>query len=254
MTRSLIKILCLTVVVSAGWIGLWQYERRNSDGAKLEAAQKQLLEQTAKTEQLKSVVQHLQSETRAASLVVLDQQKDADGKVAQTTLLFQEYGKDGKGLPAKRFTFEGQMAHLDAMVIRFKGKYVEDKDPLRGRSIALFTKLFGDNQTPGQGFPIDEPGHIPAIYKGADAQVGAFEQQLWRDFWKLAKDQSYREQMGVDVLQGESVWWKFDTGLLYTVTLQADGGMVLRSEPLKPIYLEMLKREATGTPVQGKAE
>ena len=68
-----------------------------------------------------------------------------------------------------------------------------------------------------------------------------FEQQLWRDFWKLAQDKAYRQQMGVDVLQGKSLWWRFEPGYLYTVTLQADADLNLRYEPLKGIYKEMLK-------------
>ena len=164
-----------------------------------------------------------------------------DGTKTYTTLLFQEYAKDGSPLPPKRFTIEGNEAHLDAMVIKFQGKYVEANDPLRGRSIALFTKLFDDKHAPEKGYVIDEPGHIPAVYKGSDPKVSEFEQQLWRDFWKLAQDKAYREQMGVDVLQGKSLWWRFEPGFLYTVTLQADADLNLRYEPLKGIYKEMLK-------------
>lgn len=243
MTRSLVKVVFLTVVVSAGWVGLWVFERRSSTEGKLREAEAKLVAERQRNEQLRGVVQHLQSEQRVADVIVLDQSKDAAGNVAQTKLLFQEYRKDGTPLPAQHIAFEGRMAHVDAMVIKFQGRYVEDKDPLRGRSIALFTKIFGDKQTPEQGYMIDKPGHVPAVYQGADPKVSQFEQQLWADFWKLAEDRSYREQMGVDVVQGESVWWPFDTGFLYTITLQADGGLVLRSEPLKGIYREMLKRE-----------
>ena len=112
------------------------------------------------------------------------------------------------------------------------------------------TRLFDSKTPPEKGMPIDDPGHIPAIYKGADPRVSEFEQQLWRDFWKLANDPQYREQMGVDVLQGKSIWWRFEPGILYTISLQADADLTLRYQPLKGIYKEMLKgaqsRPATG--------
>jgi len=167
--------------------------------------------------------------------------------VLQTTLLFVEYAKDGSPLPAKRFTFEGKTAHIDAMVINFDGRYVENRDPLRGRSIALFTRIFGDKQTPAQAPRIDDPGHIPAIYQDADPKVSQFEQDLWKDFWRLADDEAYRKSMGVRATggaQGEAVWRPFEPGKLYSITLQHDGGLSITSAPLKGIYSEALKRSA----------
>ena len=130
------------------------------------------------------------------------------------------------------------------MVVIFDGKYVQDRDPLRGRSIALFTRLFGDKQTPEQAHRIDDPAQIPAVYRGADPHVSEFEQELWRDFWRLADDEQYRKSMGVRVAQGDGVWRPFEPGKLYTITLQTDGGLIINSEPLKGIYSEALKRNA----------
>lgn len=249
MGRSVMKVVMLAVMVVGGWIGLYVYEQR-SDRVELRQEQQRRKEAEARVEQLKSVVQHLTSEQRVADVLVTD--VSGDGTRTYTTLLFQEYARDGSLLPPRRFTIEGNEAHLDAMVIKFQGKYVEANDPLRGRSIALFTKLFDDKHAPEKGYVIDEPGHIPAVYRGADPKVSEFEQQLWRDFWKLAQDKTYREQMGVDVLQGKSLWWRFEPGNLYTITLQADADLNLRWEPIKGIYKEMLKgaqTRPTTTPV-----
>jgi hypothetical protein len=238
MARTAIKLVMLSVLVVAGVVGLYRYEQRNSVV--------QLLEQEKqKTKRLEEVVGHLQGQDRVADVIVTDQH-EVNG-VLQTTLLFVEYARDGSPLPAKRFTFEGKTAHIDAMVINFDGKYVESRDPLRGRSIALFTRIFGDKQTPAQAPRIDDPGHIPAIYQGADPKVSEFEQDLWKDFWRLADDEAYRKSMGVRATggaQGEAVWRPFEPGKLYTITLQHDGGLSITSEPLKGIYSEALKRNA----------
>ena len=235
MVRTILKLSLLALLVAAGAFGLLKYEQRNSVHVQLE-------QEKAKTRRLEEVVAHLTTEQRVADVIVTEQKEVAG--VLHTTLLFVEYGKDGSPLPAKRFTFEGKQAHVDAMVVIFDGKYVQDRDPLRGRSIALFTRLFGDKQTPEQAHRIDDPSQIPAIYRGADPRVSEFEQELWRDFWRLADDAAYRAQMGVRIAQGEGVWRPFEPGKLYTITLQTDGGLIINSEPLKGIYSEALKRNA----------
>ena len=49
--------------------------------------------------------------------------------------------------------------------------------------------------------------------------------------------------MGVRVAQGEGVWRPVDPDKLYTITLECNGGLNIRSEPLKAIYSEALKRK-----------
>jgi hypothetical protein len=234
MARTTLKLVLLTVLVLAGTVSLYKFER-NSVSVQLD-------EQKKKTRQLEEIVAHLQAERRVADMIVTEQCTVAG--VLQTTLLFVEYAKDGSPLPAKRFTIEGNQAHIDAMVIKFDGRYVRDRDPLRGQSIALFTRIFGDTQTPENAHRIDDPEHIPAIYRGADPRVSEFELNLWKEFWQLADNEKYRKEMGVRVAQGEGVWRSFEPEKLYTLTLENDGGLNITSEPLKGIYSEALKRNA----------
>jgi hypothetical protein len=106
----------------------------------------------------------------------------------------------------------------------------------------LFTRLFGDKQTPENAHRIDDPKQIPLIYQGADPRVSEFEQDLWKDFWRLADDPAYRKSMGVRIAQGEGVWLSFEPGYLYTITLDTTGGLFIQSEPLKGIYSEALRQ------------
>jgi hypothetical protein len=117
---------------------------------------------------------------------------------------------------------------------------------LKGHSVALFTRLYGESQAPENAFPIDAPSGIPDVYRSADASLNAeqasFERELWTNFWKLADNASYRGSMGVRVAQGEGVWSPFVPDRLYTVSVESDGGLNLTSEPLKGIYREAMKR------------
>ena len=85
----------------------------------------------------------------------------------KTTLLFVEYARDGSALPARQFTINGNEAHFDAQIIKFKDQYIESGDPLRGQSIMLFVRVYGADQAPAPAFPSTTPGEIPEIYRGA---------------------------------------------------------------------------------------
>ena len=176
--------------------------------------------------------------------MVTSQHTDAAG-IVHTTLLFVEYGRDGSPLPGLTFTVLGDTVHIDALVIKFDGKFVEENDSLRGHSIALFKSIYGDHEAPANAQPIDTPGHIPAVYRESDRTVSRFEQSLWSDFWKLADDPAYRAKMGVRVAEGEGVWGPFHPNRLYTLTLETAGGLNLTSEPLRGIYRELLQHSTT---------
>ena len=231
MLRTTAKLAFLSLLVIAGVAGL-MFHRRDTTAAQLD-------ESKQRVEQLKQVVRRLEAERRVADVIVTEQ-KTVDG-VLKTTLLFVEYARDGSTLPARRFTIDGNVAHVDAMVVKFDRDFVQQDDPLRGHSLALFTRLYGENQPPEKGFRIDMPGEIPDAYRGADPYVTEFERELWANFWKLADDETYRKAKGVRVAQGEGVWVPFHPDKLYTVTLDSDGGLNITSSPLKGIYREALK-------------
>ena len=235
MFRTLAKLAFLSALVVGGAAGLY-YQQRDTTATKLNEALR-------KTEQLQQVVRHLQAERRVADVIVTDQ-KTVDG-VQKTTLLFVEYARDGSTpLPAKRFTIDGNVAHVDALVVKFDRGFVEENDAMRGHSLALFTRLYGENQPPEKAHRIDAPGEVPEVYRGPGPGVGEFEKELWANFWRLADDEAYRKEKGVRVAQGEGVWVPFKPDRLYTLTLESDGGLNITSSPLKGIYREALKRDA----------
>jgi hypothetical protein len=231
MLQNLSKITGLLVLLVAMTIGLALY--RDHYAADRKVAK---LEQEKRA--LTAVVSHLISERRVANLVVTDKHSGPDG-IPITTLLFVELARDGTELPAQSFIVRGQFIHIDAMVIKFDREDVEAADPLRGHSIALFTRIFGDQETPASAAPIDAPETIPQVYRDADPTLAAFELDLWREFWHLAADSKYAASKGVRVANGQGVWGMFEPQNLYTLTLEADGGLNLASEPLKGIYRAM---------------
>ena len=235
--RNIIRLLTLLVVLCLMVIGgVWYYQYTST--------QRQLLKLQEEKRLLQQVIERITSERRLAEVIVTDQKMIAG--VLHTTMLFVEYARDQKtAMVPREFTVTGETAHVDAMVIKFDRDFVFKADPLRGCSVALFTKIFGDHQSPEQGSSIDSPGAIPPIYQGADPAAAEFEAKLWKSFWRLAEDESYRKEHGVRLAHGNGVWWPPKPDFLYTVTIETDGGVSLKTEPIKGIYVEALKRRAS---------
>jgi hypothetical protein len=226
MLRAVVKTLLVTAIVVVSTVGLYIYHER--------------LGKDYQIQQLQQIVQRLETERRVAKILVTDQ-KTVDGKTT-TTLLFMEYRKDGTSLPPKQFVINGNEAHIDAEVVKFKDEYVQDGDPLRGESIMLFVRIYGADQTPADGFPIDQPGSIPEIYRGIDPQVSQFEQDIWSRFWKLYNDEDARDAIGIRAMNGEGLYGPFDRDHVYTITIRPDGA-TLNVETLDPIYREAMRHD-----------
>ncbi len=232
MTRGLLKILFLAVLVAAGSLAVNRYLSHTAED-------EELAEKRLQNRQLLEAVDRLTAERRVAQLLVTDRTVGRDG-VPRTTVLMEEYARDGSALPPARFTLVGTEAHLDATVIRFDHGLVESNDPMRGHSMALFTRIYGDHQPPADGAVVDGPARIGQLDRGLDPRVSAFERDLWAQFWHLADDPAYRRRQGVRAAAGQGVWFPCDPDRLYTVTLEADGGLSLNSEPLPGIYRDAL--------------
>jgi hypothetical protein len=231
MVRALIRTLSLVVLLVGGSAGLFFYYNHNSAQHQIEQLQEQ-------NQELDQIRQRLETDRRVAKILVTDQ-KMIDGQM-KTNLLFVEYARNGTELPARQFIINGNEAHFDAEIIKFKDQYIERDDPFRGQSIMLFVRVYGADQAPSAGFPIDQPGTIPEIYRGQDPQISSFEQDLWANFWKLYNDREAREARGIRGLHGEGLYGQFNPGHLYTITLRTNGDGTINEEPLDPIYKQAM--------------
>jgi hypothetical protein len=250
MLRATYRIAVLAVLVAAGSWGYWYFHNAQSPAVRIEKLERE-------KQELKEIVQRLTEDRRVAEMIVLDQRPTAAG--IETTLLFSEQARDGTSLPPKRLTVKGDEVWVAGLSVRFEQGWLERNDPLRGHGIFLFTKIFGQNQTPESGLPIDDPGQIPDVYKpdprkaGDDvrmAQVSQFERDLWGNFWQLVNDKELRAEKGVSVASGKAVNFKALPDRLYRITLDAGGSPTVDWEPMKSIYREAMKRPATANIAQ----
>src|SRR5688572_30140786 len=209
MLRALFRMIVLAcVVLASGW---WYFFHANSPAARIER-----LEEDKK--QLERIVSRLTTDRRVAEFIVTGQQQ-VNGEL-RTTILWEETNGQGARVGSKSFVITGDEVHIDALSIRFEEDFVLKDDPLRGKGLILFTRLYGAQQTPADGHPIDDPGMPPGIYRkfqpgpasflsrGAQEDPGPsqFERGLWLDFWRLVHDKKFREEKGVKVASGKGVW------------------------------------------------
>jgi len=130
---------------------------------------------------------------------------------------------------ARRCTIDGRVAYVDALVIKFDDEFVEQGDALRGTSLCLFRRLFGEYQFPSEGFPLDTEGQRPLPYAADDADPG-FETRLWTKFWDYAHDPDAVAAAGVRAMHGEAPYMELRPGKTYRVELRASGGLSVEPE------------------------
>jgi hypothetical protein len=145
-------------------------------------------------------------------------------------LTFIQY-RPGTETPSftKSFTLPGEEVYVDALVVQFERAFVERGDGLRGKSLLLFRRAFGDRQRPVDGVALFETAAGTAIpeFARVDAEPSAFERDLWTRFWTLANDPKAAAAAGVRVAQGEAPHVKAVAGQVYQLRLRAAGGLEL---------------------------
>lgn len=244
-------VLVLIIVGIVGTTGYFIFDRIHGGDRELDQTRQELLsvktqlgnaevtireleadvvEKTRQIERMELAMQLLTTDHRLARLEVIDQQTDEETGEMHTTIEFVELSPDGDRIePPRQFTIRGDVIYLDNWVVKFEDKYVEEADLLRGTSLVLFRRVFGEHQTPSEGFPIDRVGSTPQVYKRG-GQASEFEQEIWDDFWTFANDKERAKEKGIRAAQGEAASMKVEPGRSYRVELRASGGVSIIPE------------------------
>jgi len=187
-------------------------------------------ETIAKLEQdkqrLEAYLKILKRIDRRARVEVLRQAKDQQGKI-QTTIRFTEVDDTGKPLNASReLTLPGQEVYFDTLVIKFDDHFVEQDDPVKGRALMLFRRIFSSTMRAEDGYVIDTDGQVPQVY--ADRQApSSFEKDLWKRFWELANNEKLAKERGVRAIHGDAPYMRLEPDRVYEVCLRSTGEVII---------------------------
>ncbi|MCK6455021.1 MAG: hypothetical protein L6Q92_00620 [Phycisphaerae bacterium] len=228
--RTLFSVLAGGILVGTAWWAVGDHAR-----------QARINELEQEREALQRVVERLKDTRRVANLLVVDQRVRPGSTTAETVVDFLPAGPADarRGAHARRFTIPGTVCFVDALVIRFMDNFVERGDALRGRSLFLFRRIFGEHQRPIDGHPLDEPGAVPVAYR-TEGEPGRHERRLWQRFWEFAADPKAAEAAGVRVAQGEAVYQRLRVGQLWELRIRADGGLEMVLVPVNPLVERQL--------------
>ncbi|MFT4540202.1 MAG: hypothetical protein ACI835_002651 [Planctomycetota bacterium] len=204
-----------------------------------ETVEQQVVEISEKAQEIERLdlsVTLLKVNHRVARIVVLDQQV-IEGETAangeprvQTKIRFSELGPDDVPLEGSiETTIEGSRVYVESWVIKFEDEFVEQGDHLRGSSLVLFKRLFGDQQEPASGTTIDAVGSKPRIYGDEDGPSPEHA-ELWERFWDYANDPAAAAKKGVRAMHGEAPFTELRPGGSYKVELRASDGLTISPE------------------------
>ena len=248
--RTLMALVVLGAISLAGYFGYDAYTSKEQAAKELDATRiklrdaetqvKQRDEQIAKLNQdvadLKVEIEKLHTrlallkvDHRVAKLRVVDQGTQEGGKL--TSLVeFVELNDEGQPIGQPRqFELPGDTVYVDYLVVKFDDKYVEEKDLDRSTSLCLFSRIFGDQQKPIDGFSLDVAGSRPHGYERG-GQMTDFEKEIWDDFWSIANDEAKAQEKGIRAAHGQAISMKVQKGKTYRIQLRASDGLSMVPE------------------------
>ena len=173
---------------------------------------------------LQEMIRRLEADSRIAEVLVTDVSFNPITQKHMTTIKFLEYDTQGRPLEPHYFTFAGNIIQFQSLVVRFEDLHVKNADPLRGKSVYFFWKVFVLDGPNTQEYEIVKVNEVPQGYK-VDGPRNSFEEEIWKDFWDYALHSKRASQKGIKNAQIEAPGTKFIPGNLYTLKIEHDGGI-----------------------------
>jgi len=163
---------------------------------------------------------------RRARVEVLRQAPDAKG-VLLTTIRVTEIDDAGKPVSvAREMSLPGQEFYFDTLVIKFEDHFVEENDPLKGKALMIFRRVYSNTMKPEEGIVIDPEGRSPEIY-AEQTSPNDFERELWKRFWELANNEALARQKGIRAIHGEAPYMRLEPGKVYEIHLRSTGEVAI---------------------------
>ncbi len=251
LNTTLRTAILVVLVLIAGWWTLFlrgklneherELEERNAEirllndevaekNAHIDELDAEVARQAAHIRELDAAMRLLKVDHRLARIEVLEQSPAGEADGVTTRLRFTELDAAGEPVGAGReVAVSGRRVYVESLVVKFGDDYVEAGDFLRGTSVCLFRRVFGENQRPAEGTPLDAEGRLPVVYAG-DETPDPFYDRLWERFWDYANDPEEAAELGVRAIHGEAPFMELRPGGTYLLELRASGGLSIRAE------------------------
>ena len=215
--------------------GYWVYANYVKPGLEVDELKDQLAtlrvdyeQQSLRLEKVSTALKLMKVDRRIAEIDVLEMGMDAESEQPYMKVEFVELGQDGQPVcQPRKFTLNGDVLYVNSQVVKFEDKYVEEAEVLRGASLCVFKKIYGDIDGPAGGQALDRTGIEMGSRYGDGADMSEFEKKIWSDFWEIANDPDQLEAMGIRAIQGEAPYMRVKPGMSYRLELRSSGGVSL---------------------------
>jgi hypothetical protein len=175
---------------------------------------------------LTTFVKLLEHTERRAQLQVTAQTVNAQGETVNH-LRFTELNPQGGVVGTQRdLEIIGEEVYVDTLVIKFEDHFVEEGDPLKGKALLLFRRIFTNRVKPDDGYILDKDGVPPEIYAGKSTP-NPFERDLWSRFWVVANSEELAKKLGVKAMHGQAVYGRLVLNMVYTLEMRSTGELVI---------------------------
>ena len=199
------------VIVAGAGIFLW---RQVSSNRTIE----QLLNEN---QELKTAITNLSEEEQIGYAKVLSQE-ERDGQLF-TKILFVEADPEDftKHILRKEYEIQGDVIHFDTLIVTFGSELVMDGTE---RAMYLWRRIYGEKQTPEQGFPIETAGQPSPRYAQLCEKLSIEDGQLfWDEIWQLSNNPMRLENLGIKAIYGNAIYRQLKPGLIYIFKVSNTG-------------------------------
>jgi hypothetical protein len=212
MMKAGLKIGSGVVVLAAGFL-LWQQFSGNR-------TIEQLLNENL---ELKTAITNLSQEEQIGYAKVLSQET-RDGQLF-TKILFVEADPEDftKHILRKEYEIQGDVIHFDTLIVTFGSELVMDG---KERAMYLWRRIYGEKQTPEQGFPIETEGKPSPRYTQLCEKLSIEDGQLfWDEIWQLSNNPKRLEKLGIKAVYGNAIYRQLKPGLIYIFKVSSTGSL-----------------------------
>ncbi|MEN8725636.1 MAG: hypothetical protein ABF325_08700, partial [Lentimonas sp.] len=141
----------------------------------------------------------------------------------QSTVRFVQTaaGRPKEIVSEQLFTITGDVIHFDALIVKFNNQYVQDG---KGRSLYLWRRIYGENNSPASGKLIELPGDAPERYHSISKSLRMKDSDIfWEAIWELANNPEQLSEYGITAVFGNAIYSRMQEGQITLFKISPTG-------------------------------
>ncbi|MEN8733981.1 MAG: hypothetical protein ABF329_04125 [Lentimonas sp.] len=172
--------------------------------------------------ELNKAIKNLTAEEQIGYATIQSQARDLTGQLQSTVRFVQTAAGRPKEIVSEQlFTITGDVIHFDALIVKFNNQYVQDG---KGRSLYLWRRIYGENNSPASGKLIELPGDAPERYHSISKSLRMTDSDIfWEAIWELANNPEQLSEYGITAVFGNAIYSRMQEGQITLFKISPTG-------------------------------